>query len=752
MARSNMTFVQFSAGQLGEDVQERTDLNRYKVGLSLLKNRLPLLSGGTVSRPPLKFITEVKAEKSGQSHALLPYTYDQNNRYMILMGEQYFWFFKDEARIGTVELAVPYLASEVKDVRACTFGRLLFLVHGKWPVKVLTRTSDSSWAIGDMAAFDGPYLTATKGATLSLSGASGTVTATSSVGNIFAATDTTGSGGTGRFNRHIRIKDGTTWRWAKITGFSSSSVVTIAIQPDPLGVAGVFVNTTNLEFRLGAWSSTTGFPRTISSYENRVVLGGSDNYPDKLWFSEIDDYVSYRPTFPDGTTGASLAVDLTLSHPKVNDICWMMSKNKLLVGTTAAEHVIALSSGVDGQAAEARCNANEGSPFVDAITAGDGNLFFSANGTRIKEFSFNFDVDAFVPSDLSLLSEKLLKTGVKQRAWHKHPWLTLWLGMNDGSLVSFTYNKGQEFFAYATHEIGGGGKVNSIEVVDKGFNDKLYLVVDRVIDGSTRSYVEIMDDKFEGTKMDAVFLDSYKEFYGTTPAATLTLSALSGNVTVTSSSSVFSASDVGKVISVRDPFKRLIAAAEITGYTSGTVVAVTVTKAFLSLSVASGWQLSRQGTLSASHLTGLPKTIKANGGVLAKEVQFDGGGQYQIDQRYFYIYTGLPYVQEQNSLKLFDPELKTGLVKKERVTDFGVVVKDSSSFDATVNESVYRPIAGRPPADLMDEGQELVSGLIQSQITSANNVYTNVKIKQDLPFPLTVLSWGVVYDVSQETR
>lgn len=74
-----------------------------------------------------------------------------------------------------------------------------------------------------------------------------------------------------------------------------------------------------------------------------------------------------------------------------------------------------------------------------------------------------------------------------------------------------------------------------------------------------------------------------------TPSATLTPSATSGQITLTASSSVFSSGNVGQYIESNDNFGR----AKIIGYTSGTVVTATTEVPFFSTSaIASGaWTL-----------------------------------------------------------------------------------------------------------------------------------------------------------------
>ncbi len=97
------------------------------------------------------------------------------------------------------------------------------------------------------------------------------------------------------------------------------------------------------------------------------------------------------------------------------------------------------------------------------------------------------------------------------------------------------------------------------------------------------------------------------------PAATLTPSAVSGKVTLTASTSVFTASDVGKYINA-DPQGR----AKIVQYTSGTVVnAITEFPFFNTSAIASGsWELEAGYEDVWSSTKGWPRSVTFHEGRL----------------------------------------------------------------------------------------------------------------------------------------
>ncbi len=116
---------------------------------------------------------------------------------------------------------------------------------------------------------------------------------------------------------------------------------------------------------------------------------------------------------------------------------------------------------------------------------------------------------------------------------------------------------------------------------------------------------------------------------GYTPAAALTLGAVSGTgITATAGASVFQPSDVG-----RNLFSQA-GAATITGYTSGTVVTVTITNTFASTALASGaWYMdvSPQTTCTASAVGPVGTAITLTLGAAGWRTGIDEGKYVRIN-------------------------------------------------------------------------------------------------------------------------
>ena len=77
------------------------------------------------------------------------------------------------------------------------------------------------------------------------------------------------------------------------------------------------------------FTSTNNYPAAVTFFQERIVFGGSNNDPNKLWFS-----VSGDPE--DLTTGSNAdnGFTATISGPQNDTIRWLHGADSLVIGTT----------------------------------------------------------------------------------------------------------------------------------------------------------------------------------------------------------------------------------------------------------------------------------------------------------------------------------------------------------------------------------------------------------------------------------
>ena len=340
----------------------------------------------------------------------------------------------------------------------------------------------------------------------------------------FAATDV---------GRHVRLSLSGYWIWCKITAYSTAKSVSVTLGwPIPLSDSDVtrFRDGAKTKtFRLGAWCTTTGWPICVVIHEQRLVFGATSSQPQTVWMTKSGDYYVHSPTAPDGTVSDDSGVTYTLGSTKVNAIRWMQSNVELLIGTNGGEWGVRASS-INEAITPTNITMSEyttfGSANSAAIRAGNSVIFLQNSGEKLRELSYDFQINSFVAKDLTLLSDHILRTGsyAVRLDYQKEPNSAILALLYDGTIAVLTYMKDQEVYAWSRIRLGGtystgSAVVESMSVVP-GLNGEhtVYLIVKRTINGATKKYVEFIHDIFRPTttqdKTDMFFVDSGLTYTG----------------------------------------------------------------------------------------------------------------------------------------------------------------------------------------------------------------------------------------------
>jgi len=423
------------------------------------------------------------------------------------------------------EITTPYQTAQLQELDYAQSADFLYLAQGNNIPQTLTRTGDTSWTLSDFTPLDGPYFKENTDASITLtpSGTTGTITVTASSA-IFAATDTSGVGGTGSSNRSIRFRDktgGETVGWGFITGFTSTTQVEVTLEVD-------LANTTPTDFwRLGAWSSTSGYPKHVGFYEERLIWANTEAQPDTLWMSKSGDFQVYSPTELDSSVQDDNGIAYTLASGQVNAINWLDSGQVLLIGTTGSEWQInsdSLDNPLTPSNISARRQTTEGSKEnIKAIRVNNSTFFIQRAGRTLQEYVFDANANAFAGEKASILSEHIFREGDNSATYieyQKEPNSVVWSIRSDGQLVGLTYNRRQNVYSWHRQLIGGSfdttehAVVESIAVIPSsaGTEDTAYMIIKRTINGQTERYVEYLKKDFypisPTDKDDMFFVDS----------------------------------------------------------------------------------------------------------------------------------------------------------------------------------------------------------------------------------------------------
>lgn len=202
----------------------------------------------------------------------------------------------------------------------------------------------------------------------------------------------------------------------------------------------------------GAFSFASGFPVSIAFYENRLVLGGTFLQTNTLWLSKTNDYSNF--TIGNLDTDA---LSLTLNSTVNNEIKWLIPADTLVIGTTSSEWTLGSDSDqlpITPTSFSLKERSTFGTNDVKGQFIKNSILFLSLSGRKLREWNFNyFTLESETP-DLTLLSEHITKTGIREISYQREPDSILWMIKNDGTLIGLTYDKQQNVFAWHRHKFG----------------------------------------------------------------------------------------------------------------------------------------------------------------------------------------------------------------------------------------------------------------------------------------------------------
>lgn len=195
----------------------------------------------------------------------------------------------------------------------------------------------------------------------------------------------------------------------------------------------------------GAFGSYNGYPAFSAYHADRLWFGGMRRTPTTLLGSAVDDFHNFRVVSDDDS-----AMHLTIASDNQSRICWVAPTRQLLVGTSDG---VWLLSGGDGgpltpSNANFRLQTSVGCENMPPLSVENCVLFAQRSGKRLREISYKLEADGFSATDLSLLSEHLFSSGIREYAVQEGTGSYIWTVMNDGTAAVLTLHGEQQVSAW----------------------------------------------------------------------------------------------------------------------------------------------------------------------------------------------------------------------------------------------------------------------------------------------------------------
>lgn len=761
MVKAALIQTNFTGGEWSPRLDGRVGLDKYFDSVKSLKNMTVFPHGGATRRGGTQFIASVK--ESTQKSRLIPFEFSVTQAYVLEFGDSYIRFYKDKAqitsgtttgafaaafapafdRVGTdiaIEVASPYLESELFQLQFAQSADQLFIAHPNHEPMVLSRTSDVSWTLSEITFVEGPVLPQnTTSTTLTPSATTGvgiTITASAATGinNDLGFQDTD-------IGRMIRIDEGATFGYATITARGSTTQVTGTVTRDFTSITG------QTTWQLGSWSDTTGFPGSVTFYEERLWWAGSINNPQTLWGSATDDFLNHLPGANDADP-----VQYAIATNQINSIQWLSAGKVLLIGTAGGEF---LASGASLETAITPSNirivpqSGHGSENILPIRVANQVIFVQRHGRKLRQLIWDFDQEAWVAPDITLLAEHITETGIIEIDYQQEPDSIIWIVLTNGRLIGLTYELNQNVFAFHHHELGGqGDKAGNIAVVESVAvippsgstpREEVWITVKRFINGVTRRYVECLVGGLESTddQDQAFFVDSGLSLDN---PITITGATQADPVVVTASAHGRSNGDVVKID-------------EVAGMTQLNKRKFTVANKTTNTVELSG----EDGTEHDEYISGgkLRQAVTTISGLnhLEEEtvaVLVDGAahpdrqvvqGSITLQASAAVVHAGLSYLSEIETQR-FEGGSQNGTSqgKQKRISDIRYRLDRTLGLLHGKDRENMDRINFRTTSDNMDEAPPLFTGDKDIEFPEGYTVEGKVILQQDQPLPLTVLA------------
>lgn len=657
------------------------------------------------------------------------------------------------------EIATPFALEHVPNMRMATTANRAYVVCAPYAPYILTYNNELDWTITVQKRTADPFLglvitsiTKTNPAVVTTAEAHGFIE-----GDIIQID---GARGMTEINGLSFVVGGPSGTQFALVGIDSSAY-------------GNYTASSAITTLAGA------YPRQVLLYNGRLYFSGISAESLLVVGSRGPNVETGAVRYNDFTKGAddNSAVYLYIaSSMNRGDVpMWMEATPKFIaLGTFGS--VFKIDGGEDNPNITP---ANRRSVSIDIVGARDSRPVFTGRdvvyiergGQTLRSFQYSFYKDAYEAIDKSLLSPEITYPGLTQVSYTSGRPDIFWCVRSDGALTSSMIYSDEDIASWAVHSTQGNFIYLASMPRSNGF-DRLYSVVER--DGRyTLEYLETSpqlperNSFYTGNKaIDSlryknrcyeiqkriVRVDAARVHSGYR-LETLTLSATTGEATVTTSSDTFEADWVGKLIRVAHIDGLESGYAEIIEYIDAREIKILITQDF-STDVVDAWYLSTRVIRGLYSLEGKRVNILADSMVHPPLTVTDG--EIYLEYEVFYAIIGLGYFGYLETLDL----------------DFGTIDANSAAGrDKQVNKvviSVIDSLGGRCSGKKLGyyEGKSIVdlragrddwgrapvpvTGMVPVTLIGDSELVKKVYITQDDPLPLTIAAIVPFMDVNEE--
>jgi hypothetical protein len=461
---------------------------------------------GTAKAQIQEFSVYVESASLSESR-LMPFEFSVTQSYMMVFTDKNIAVYKDG--VFQVDIrATLFTSSLLSQIHWAQKADTGIVVHEDIPPHEIQRQgADDVWTFVPLTydyvpKYDFVPVTSNPAGSFTPSAKEGSITITG-VGTAFDST---------YVNQYV---DGNGGR-ARIVSVTSATVAT-AVTNIP------FYNTNSIatgawELLSGyedVWSSTRGYPKTVTFHEGRLWFGGSRTRPQTIWGSRVGEFYNFDP----GAVLDDDAIDATLDTNQLNSITNLISQKTLIVLTIGGEFVVPINSLEEAitpaTVAFRKQSTNGSKQNLRAALLDNGTIYVQRGGSKVNEFRYLDESQEAGNSILSLLSGHLIGDPVDMAARQgtsQDDSGYLVLVNTDGTMTVACVLVTENIIAFTPTVTDGLFKNVGVDVED------IYAVAERTINSTATRYLERFNN-------ERIFDSSIRYESGTTTFAVAHLEA-----------------------------------------------------------------------------------------------------------------------------------------------------------------------------------------------------------------------------------
>lgn len=292
--------------------------------------------------------------------------------------------------------------------------------------------------------------------------------------------------------------------YAQITNVVDDKNVNVSfethIQSKQYGIIDEFTGQYNFAF--SSWTPNNGYPSAVAFYQNRLCWASTLAEPVGVWLSTIGDYYDYTVEIDQED---DQAISISLLSQSLNKINTLLSKSDL-IGFTAdgAWRISSMNSaqGLTSKTITANQQTFEGASNLRPLVINTRALYVLSQGATVRDISYDYSSDSYTGDDLTLLSRHLFRGHtISSWCYAQEPDSLVYVIRDDGVMLTLTYNKEQDVYAWAKHITDG--EFVAVQSVPGPSRTQVYFIVQRM----GKLYIETLSDRLVSDTTRMNFMD-----------------------------------------------------------------------------------------------------------------------------------------------------------------------------------------------------------------------------------------------------